>query len=155
MIVVDGFDYELIDKIYKNHDNLSILVTLNADGNVTKEVIGSVAESLAMDRERTVEFERIKEIFRSPSLQMASFTLTEKGYILTDSNGDFYDWVLKNMKSGPEKAEGYIGKLTAMVYERYLAGRLPIALVSMDNFSHNGEKLKFAVTSMASVILTE
>lgn len=155
MIVVDGFDYELIDKIYKNHDNLSILVTLNADGNVTKEVIGSVAESLAMDRERTDEFERIKEIFRSPSLQMASFTLTEKGYILTDSNGDFYDWVLKDMKSCPEKAEGYIGKLTAMVYERYLAGRLPIALVSMDNFSHNGEKLKFAVASMASVILTE
>lgn len=149
LIVVDGFDCELIDRIYRNHDNLSILVTLNANGNVSKEIIGSVSESIAMDRARVEEFERLKEIFRNPGLQMASFTLTEKGYNLTDNEGCFLEWALKDMEDGPDKAEGYIGRLTSMVYERYLAGKLPIALVSMDNCSHNGEKLKFAITSMA------
>ncbi len=39
----------------------------------------------------------------------------------------------------------YLGKLVALLYERYEAGALPLALVSMDNMSHNGEKLQKAV----------
>ena len=30
--VVEGFDYEIIEKMYRPHDNMSILVTLKADG---------------------------------------------------------------------------------------------------------------------------
>ena len=34
LTVVEGFDYEIIEKMYRPHDNLSILVTLKADGSV-------------------------------------------------------------------------------------------------------------------------
>ena len=37
----------------------------------------------------------------------------------------------------------------AMLYARYQAGAAPITLVSMDNCSHNGEKLHAAVTTVA------
>lgn len=39
----------------------------------------------------------------------------------------------------------YLGKVCALLLERYNNGKLPIAMVSMDNCSHNGEKLKNAI----------
>ena len=39
--------------------------------------------------------------------------------------------------------------VTAMLYERYKAGKYPLALVSMDNCSHNGAKLRESVMVMA------
>ena len=38
--------------------------------------------------------------------------------------------------------------LTAMLYERYKAGGYPLALVSMDNCSQNGAKLRESVLTM-------
>ena len=37
-----------------------------------------------------------------------------------------------------------------MLYERYQAGKYPIAVVSMDNCSHNGEKLQASVMAIAN-----
>ena len=39
--------------------------------------------------------------------------------------------------------------VTALLYERFQAGQYPLAVVSMDNCSHNGEKLMSAVLTMA------
>lgn len=39
--------------------------------------------------------------------------------------------------------------LTAMLYERFKAGKYPIALVSMDNCSQNGGRLRESVLIMA------
>jgi fructuronate reductase len=41
-------------------------------------------------------------------------------------------------------------KLTALMYERYKNNKIPIALLSTDNFSHNGEKLKNAILTTAN-----
>ena len=38
VIAAEGFDFEIIDKIYAPHDNLSLSVTLLADGNVAQHV---------------------------------------------------------------------------------------------------------------------
>lgn len=82
VIVAEGFDTEIIRDMYQPHDNLSILVTLKADGSVEKTVVGSIAESLAADTADSPDFARLKEIFTKDSLQMATFTITEKGYSL-------------------------------------------------------------------------
>ncbi|MCH5253267.1 MAG: mannitol dehydrogenase family protein, partial [Lachnospiraceae bacterium] len=87
--------------------------------------------------------------FRAPSLQMASFTITEKGYSLVDGKGEILPAIKEDLKNGPEKPGSYLGKVCALVYERYLEGALPLAMVSMDNCSHNGDKLKNAVVSFA------
>ena len=88
LLVAEGFDYEIIEKMNRPHDDYSILVTLKADGNIEKTVIGSIVESLILDSKNTDEFNRLKEIFCSPSLQMASFTITEKGYSLVNGKGE-------------------------------------------------------------------
>lgn len=149
LVVVEGYDYEIIEKIYRPHDDLNLLVTLKADGNVEKTVVGSVAESHVLDRNNIGEYQRLAEIFRKDSLQMVSFTITEKGYRLTGANGDVLPDVSRDFAAGPEKAAGYMGKVASLLYERYLAGKKPIAMVSMDNCSHNGDKLCAAVTAFA------
>ena len=45
LVVVEGYDYEIIEKVYNPHDDLNILVTLKADGNIDKTVVGSIVES--------------------------------------------------------------------------------------------------------------
>lgn len=149
LIAAEGFDYEIIEKMYKPHDNLGILVTLKADGSVEKTVVGSVMESLTVDYNNTEDITRLKEIFTSPSLQMVSFTITEKGYSLVNGKGELLETVTEDMEKGVEKPVSYIGKVAALLYERYQNGKLPVAMVSMDNCSHNGDKLFAAIRAFA------
>lgn len=149
--VVEGFDYEIIEKKYRPNDSLSILVTLKADGNIEKTVVGSIAESCILDSDNETEFDRLKAIFEKDSLQMASFTITEKGYSLADGRGNLLPSVEADYASGPSKPQSYMGKVTALLYHRYRSGKKPIAMVSMDNCSHNGDKLFAAVSEFARV----
>lgn len=149
LIVAEGYDYEILNKMNHPHDNLSILVTLKADNTVEKTVIGSIVESLALDTENTADFTRLKEIFAADSLQMASFTITEKGYSLVDGKGEVLQTIQNDFSNGVIKPQSYIGKVTALLYHRFLSGQMPIALVSMDNCSRNGEKLHDAIYAFA------
>ncbi|MBQ5376660.1 MAG: mannitol dehydrogenase family protein, partial [Lachnospiraceae bacterium] len=133
LIVAEGYDYEILESYNRPHDEFSILVTLKADGTVEKTVVGSVVESCMLDEGNETEIARLREIFRAPSLQMVSFTITEKGY----------------------KTAAYMKKVTGLLLERYKAGALPVAMVSMDNCSHNGDKLKEACLLMAKDFLAQ
>ena len=149
LVVAEGYDYEIIEKMNHPHDDYNLLVTLKADGNVEKTVIGSVVESLTVNSENEADWTRLKEIFAKDSLQMASFTITEKGYSLVNGRGDYLPGVPEDLANGPKNAMSYMGKVSALVYARYEAGQKPIAMVSMDNCSHNGDKLYAAVNAFA------
>ena len=149
LIVAEGFDYEIIRKMNRPHDDYSVLVTLKADGNVEKTVIGSVVESCILDSGDKGEYERLKEIFGRDSLQIVSFTITEKGYSLMNGKGELLPDVEADLSAGPQKPSSYIGKVVSLLYSRYQAGEKPIAMVSMDNCSHNGDKLYAAVNVFA------
>ena len=147
--VCEGFDYEIIGKQYRPHDNLSVLVTLKADGSIDKSVIGAVGESTILDSENAAEFERLKEIFSADSLRLCTFTVTEKGYNLVNGRGEMLPAVSVDFAAGPERPQSYIGKVASLLYTRYLAGEKPVAMVSTDNCSRNGEKLYQAVMAFA------
>lgn len=149
LVVAEGFDYEIVEKMNHPHDDYSILVTLKADGSVEKTVVGSVVESCVLDSENDAQFGRLQEIFRNDSLQMATFTITEKGYSLVNGKGVLLPAVEADYKNGPAKPASYIGKVASLLYTRYQAGQKPIAMVSMDNCSHNGDKLYAAVNAFA------
>ncbi len=102
-----------------------------------------------MDAGRADEWARLQEIFRAPTLQMVSFTITEKGYNLQGRDGGYQPAVAADLAAGPEAPASYIGKLVSLLCERFRAGRLPLALVSMDNCSHNGTRLHDAVMTFA------
>ncbi len=149
LIAAEGYDYEIIEKSNRPHDNLTILATLKADNTVEKTVVGSIMESLILDSRNEAEYSRLKEIFAAPSLQMASFTITEKGYAIADARGNTLPAIAADYEKGPEAPDSYLGKVVSLLYHRYTSGRLPLAMVSMDNCSRNGDKLKNAVLAFA------
>ncbi|MCD8107431.1 MAG: mannitol dehydrogenase family protein [Oscillospiraceae bacterium] len=150
IIAADTFDYEIIDKIFRAHDNLTVSASLLPDGSVESEVIASVCEALKADITDEAEMARFYEIAKSPSLQMISFTITEKGYAVKNTQGELTPLVVSDITEGPEHARHAMSFVTELMLERYKAGKLPVALVSMDNCSHNGEKLKSSVMTIAN-----
>lgn len=146
---VETFDFEVVEKVYRPYDNLALCVTLLQDGTSEKRIIGSLGEAIAARKEDPAARARLNTVFTSPSLQMVSFTITEKGYALKNAAGEYFGFVKADIENGPDQAAGAMALVTALLYERYRAGALPLALVSMDNVSHNGEKLKGAVLEIA------
>ena len=149
IIAADTFDYDIIDKIYTPFDNLTMMVTLNPDGSTSREIIGSVAEGLRANSADAEMMARFKQIFTDPSLQMISFTITEKGYALYRPDGSLMPVVQADIDEGPAHARHAMSMVAALLFERFQAGAAPLAVVSMDNCSHNGEKLQSSVMTVA------
>ena len=145
---VETFDYDVVDKIYTPYDNLGLSVILHGDGSREYKVLGSLAEAVKAQSSNETQWNRLKEIFTSKSLQMVSFTITEKGYALQKADGTWFPFVQADIENGPDKATGAMAVVVAMLYERYKAGKYPLALVSMDNCSKNGAKLRESVLTM-------
>lgn len=148
IIAAETFDFEMIDKVYKPYDNLTLLVLMNARGDFQKTVISSIVEGIAADKTREADALRLTEVFENPSLQMASFTITEKGYSLTGPNGQYLGIVEKDIAAGPAHPVHAMSIVASLAYKRYLKGVYPLTFVSMDNCSHNGDKLKNGVVTV-------
>ncbi len=153
IIAADTFDYDIIDKIYTPYDNLTMNVTLNPDGTTSREIIGSVAEGLRANSADAEMMARFKQIFTDPSLQMISFTITEKGYALYRPDGSLMPVVQADIDEGPAHARHAMSMVAALLLERFQNGAYPLAVVSMDNCSHNGEKLQTSVMTVAKAWL--
>ena len=130
---------ERMDRGGDKFDDLAVVVTLKANGTVEKNILGAMAETCYLYGGE----ERLEEIFCTPSLQLATFTITEKGYSLTA------DDVKADLLVSPAEAKSYMGKVAALLLARFHAGATPIAMVSTDNCSHNGDKLKAAMMAFA------
>jgi len=146
---VEAFDYEVVDKIYDPFDNLILAITLKTDGSTQKQVLGSLTEAIKAQSDINTQWNRLKAVFINTELQIASFTITEKGYVLKGSDGNYFPFIIKDIENGPQKPTSAIAILCALLFERFKAGAQPLAVVSMDNCSHNGEKLKASVISMS------
>lgn len=148
IVVAEGYDFEIVDAAYRPYDNLCLLVTMYGNGEMDKTILASVADSLRLDPQ-SGDYTRLKQIFALPGLKLASFTITEKGYQLRDPAGRILPGIEEDFSAGPGGVHSYLGKVTALLYERYRAGAFPIAMVSMDNCSHNGSRLYEAIHGFA------
>ncbi len=149
IIAADTFDVDNIRMIYGGYENLTMSVTLNADATIDKEIIASVAEAYVAQPSAKEDYARLCEVFEAPSLQMVSFTITEKGYQLRGPDGAYFKNVAADLEKGPAEATHAMSIVAALLLRRYNAGAAPVAVVSMDNCSHNGEKLRGSVVEIA------
>jgi fructuronate reductase len=88
-------------------------------------------------------------LFQKKSLQVASFTITEKGYALRGLDGEFFPVVRDDVEKGPSSPRHAMSVAAALAYARYEAGEMPIAFLSLDNCSRNGERLRDAILTIA------
>ncbi len=149
IIAGECHDPEIVEKLFKPHDNLTLGVTLKSDGTIEKEVIASVVKAVCVSPEFGEDWSVLESAFKNPSLKMLSFTITEKGYALTSPDGSLLGKYEEDFKNPPEKSQMFLTRLTRLLLERFNAGKIPLALVSMDNCSHNGEKLSSAIFTIA------
>lgn len=141
IIISEAFDEEILDIAYRPFDNLSVAVTLKSSGDIEKEIVASIVETLKPKN----EFERMIEVCTNPALQLISLTITEKGYTLKDEHGKYWPWIKDDLNRTNAVPISTLGIIAELCYQRYKAGKFPLAIVSLDNFSHNGTILKNAV----------
>lgn len=146
IIVAEGFDADIITRAYHPFDNMSIFARLKKSGEMDKVVIASVSQALAMN---DADFARLQTIAAHPALQMISLTITEKGYQIKDKDRNYFPDVAEDFHRGTDYPHSYMGKIVALLLARYRAGGHPVAVVSMDNMSHNGEKLRHVILKFA------
>ncbi|MCR4781076.1 MAG: mannitol dehydrogenase family protein [Ruminiclostridium sp.] len=143
IIAADCFNTEPVGLVFRPFDRLCLLVGLRANGGRYLRVIGSVGKACAAVGEG---MEELKKAARSDSLKMISFTITEKGYAAADMNGDTLAPLARDISEGPDsELSTALGKVSSLLLERFRSGAKPIALVSMDNCSRNGDKLREGV----------
>ena len=145
IIAAESYDLDMVrDTLH--YDNLSLLISLGADGSMEKEVIASIAKSIGVDK---TQWKLPEDIFRNPSLQMVSFTITEKGYAVYGADGNYLPIVSADISREPIFPSHIMSIVTSLLYVRFQSGGTPIALVSMDNCSKNGDVLRDAIIAVA------
>ena len=135
IVVYESYDEGIIPASFTPYDNLTLAVSLGADGGIQKRVIASVADAFHSDPVR------LRDIIARSSLQMISFTITEKGY------------ATQNICQSPGEAKTVMEQVTAGLLLRYHVDPKPLALVAMDNFAENGTRIANAVTAIAETWL--
>ncbi|CCG57241.1 mannitol-1-phosphate/altronate dehydrogenase [Brachyspira pilosicoli WesB] len=140
-------DYDMINKVYKPFDNLTLLSSIKSNGDIDKKIIGSITDVLHADFINN--YDALKKIFISSFLQVVSFTITEKGYSIKDLNGNYTSIVEEDINNEPKKAKNIMSIIAAMILERYKNGAFPIAMLSVDNCSNNGDKLKSSIVEIS------
>lgn len=150
---LSAYDGAIIDDVFAPHDKLTLEVTLLPDTNVELKVIGSVVHGYKLNGTAPADESEVKDLISQPSVQLVSYTITEKGYAIRGIDGDYLEQVKKDLANGPAKVGHAMSWTTALLWQRYQAGAYPIAMVSMDNCSHNGDKLKAAVLEIAKAWL--
>ncbi|SUW07360.1 mannitol-1-phosphate/altronate dehydrogenase [Brachyspira pilosicoli] len=140
-------DYDMINKVYKPFDNLTLLASIKSNGDIDKKIIGSITDVLHADFINN--YDALKKIFISSSLQIVSFTITEKGYSIKDLNGNYTSIVEEDIDNEPKKAKNIMSIIATMLLERYKNGAFPIAMLSVDNCSNNGDKLKSSIVEIS------
>lgn len=150
VVVVETFQPFTVDQVYRPYNCDILQVIMDEDGTLSERILSCTAGALFGNPGRPKEYQQLERYFESPELQMATFTITEKGYALRDAAGELFACVAKEIADGPQGAASTMGIVAALLLARYNAGAAPIALVSTDNFSQNGRRFRDAVLTVAN-----
>ncbi|WP_379946502.1 mannitol dehydrogenase family protein [Enterococcus devriesei] len=153
VIVCETFDNQVVEKAYHEFNNNILEVVMSEDGTLDQRILAATADSFYCNPSDAQSYEQVIRYFENPTLQFTTFTITEKGYGLTDTTGGFTGIIQSDINNGPEKPVHTMSIVAALLYKRYLAGKLPIAMVSTDNFSQNGQRFQDSILTIANAWL--
>ena len=136
-LICGEFYNEKLASIIKDVDGLCIHAEIKSDGKIEKRIVASIADTYFVNTDDGLN--KLKEVFTKPSLQIVSFTVTEKGYVFKEDE-----------EYNPDL---YMARVTACLKERYTTCKTPIALLSTDNCAHNGDRLKATIKHYAELIV--
>ena len=108
VVVAETFRPFTLDEVYGPYNYDILQVVMNADGTLDERVLAVTAGGVFANSRRPEDLARAKRYFESPELQLATFTITEKGYGLRDAEGNLLPLVATELEAGPDAVRATI-----------------------------------------------
>ena len=132
-------------KVLAQQDNLYTLAIL--DKNINYQVIGAIKEILVASEQSQLVMQRLS----AATTKLVTLTITEKGYCLgADGRLDLQHADIAHDLSNRSQPISAIGYIVQALGQRKINGVTPFNVLSCDNVSGNGDKLRRAVIDYAS-----
>lgn len=119
------------------------------DGNDHEvRVIGSISQMLLAEDGPQALIDKLA----SPEIRIVSLTITEGGYCIDDSSGEFMLHLpqIQHDLAHPQQPRTVFGLLCAALAKRRAAGIAAFTLMSCDNLPHNGAVTRKALLAFAA-----
>lgn len=133
----------------KEQDYLFTLFELGDSDDTEVRVIGAIRDMLLAEDGAQALIDKLAD----PQIRIVSLTITEGGYCIDDSNGEFMAHLpqIQHDLAHPEAPKTVFGFLCASLEKRRAAGISAFTVMSCDNLPHNGAVTRKALLAFATL----
>ncbi|MHC8320217.1 mannitol dehydrogenase family protein [Pseudomonas sp. GB2N2] len=133
----------------KEQDYLFTLFELGDTDEIEVRVIGAIRDMLLAEDGAPTLIDKLA----NPEIRIVSLTITEGGYCIDDSNGEFMAHLpqIQHDLAHPDSPKTVFGFLCAALGKRRAAGTPAFTLMSCDNLPHNGAVTRKALLAFAAL----
>jgi mannitol 2-dehydrogenase len=138
-----------VRKALKSQGMRYTLVARHPDGSMDARSIASIVDMLYAPEDPETVIRRLAD----PQTKIVTLTITEGGYNITDSTGEFdveQEWIRHDLErdTAPQTAFGLVAEA---LRRRREAGIVPFTVASCDNLPGNGEVARLSFSTFASL----
>ncbi|MFJ2478728.1 mannitol dehydrogenase family protein [Pseudomonas sp. NPDC087598] len=133
----------------KEQDYLFTLFELGDSDDTEVRVIGAIRDMLLAEDGAQALIDKLAD----PQIRIVSLTITEGGYCIDDSNGEFMAHLpqIQHDLNNPDSPKTVFGFLCAALEKRRAAGVPAFTVMSCDNLPHNGAVTRKALLAFATL----
>ena len=133
----------------KEQDYLFTLFELGDSDDTEVRVIGAIRDMLLAEDSAQALIDKLAD----PQIRIVSLTITEGGYCIDDSNGEFMAHLpqIQHDLAHPDAPKTVFGFLCAALEKRRTAGIPAFTVMSCDNLPHNGAVTRKALLAFATL----
>ncbi|RDL14284.1 mannitol dehydrogenase family protein [Pseudomonas jessenii] len=133
----------------KEQDYLFTLFELGDSDDTEVRVIGAIRDMLLAEDGAQALIDKLAD----PQIRIVSLTITEGGYCIDDSNGEFMAHLpqIQHDLAHPSAPTTVFGFLCAALEKRRGAGTPAFTIMSCDNLPHNGAVTRKALLAFATL----
>ena len=137
-----------------SQDYLYTLVELDDRPDTEVRVMGSIRDMLLVSQDGS---EAVVSRLADPAIRIVSLTITEGGYCMDDSTGEFNAKLphIQHDVENPRTPISVFGLLCAALAKRRGQGLPAFTVMSCDNLPHNGDVTRKATLAFASLVDVE
>ncbi|KMM85325.1 mannitol 2-dehydrogenase [Pseudomonas taetrolens] len=130
-------------------DYLYTLFELDDGDDSQSRIIGSLTDMLLVEE----GIQRVIDTLASPGIRIVSLTITEGGYCIEDSSGEFMAHLptIQYDLAHPRTPRTVFGVLCAALAQRRASGTPAFTVMSCDNLPHNGRVARKALLAYAAL----
>ena len=132
-----------------SQDYLYTLFELGDGDDTQSRIIGSISDMLLAED----GIQAVIDKLASPGIRIVSLTITEGGYCIDDSSGEFMSALpqIQHDLAHPDSPRTVFGVLCAALARRRANGTRAFTLMSCDNLPHNGAVARKALLAFAAL----